>query len=148
MSAYAEYNFIAYSTKSVLTTSFSPYVALHELRPTFLGRLENFMLHVIDYIYYSYIIFPEMDKIVSSSFKNLPPLIELAERSIITMFNYDAAIDGMIVTQIHLLVINQIFNLRCATATTKCYRCRRITNRRTENFNWGMFSTVIWIISH
>ncbi|KAJ6642230.1 UDP-glucuronosyltransferase 1-6 [Pseudolycoriella hygida] len=95
MTAYAEYNFIAYVTKTVLTPAYSPYATLAELKPTFLARLENFLLHTVDYFYYKFIIFPEMDRIVSSSFENLPPLMELAERTIITMFNYDAAIDGV-----------------------------------------------------
>lgn len=95
MTAYAEYNFIALVTKTALTPSFTPYVALAELKPTFLGRLENFMLHFIDYLYYHYIVFPKLDAIVSSTFENLPPLLELADRSAITMFNYNAAIDGI-----------------------------------------------------
>lgn len=94
MTAYAEYNFIAYITKTILTPSYSPYVALEELKPTFLGRLENFLLNVVDNLFHTYFIFPQLDKIVSSSFDNLPPLIELAERSIVTMFNYAPAVDG------------------------------------------------------
>lgn len=96
MTAYAEYNFIGYNTKTALTPSFSPYVALSELKQTFFGRLENFLLNVIDYLGYTYIIFPELDRIVSSSFENLPPLMDIAERSILTMFNYDAAVDGIL----------------------------------------------------
>lgn len=95
MTAYAEYNFIAYTTKTALNPAFSPYVWIPELKPTFFGRLENFLLHLIDYLYYEYFIFPELDRIVSSSFENLPPLTELAERSILTMFNYDVAVDGI-----------------------------------------------------
>lgn len=95
MTAYAEYNFISYITKTTVTPSFYPYVALDELQPTFLSRVENMLLHAIDYICYNYFIFPKLDKIVSSSFENLPPLQELAERSIITMFNYDAAVEGI-----------------------------------------------------
>ncbi len=99
MTAYAEYNFISYITKTTLSPSYSPYVALDKLKPTFLGRLENFLLHAVDSLYYSYFVFPELDRIVSSSFKNLPPLLELAERSILTMFNYDVAVDGMVLRQ-------------------------------------------------
>lgn len=132
MTAYAEYNFIAYSTKTVLTTSFTPYVALPGLTPTFLGRLENALLHYVDYLYYSYVVFPELDRIVSSSFKNLPPLLELAQRSVLTMFNYDAAVDGILkLKQIYNFDIKHVSNLRCTTTAAKCYWCWRFTNRRT-----------------
>lgn len=94
MTAYAEYNFISYVTKTTVTPSFYPYVALDELQPTFLSRVENILLHAIDYMCYTYIIYPRLDKLVSTSFENLPPLQELAERSIITLFNYDAAVEG------------------------------------------------------
>lgn len=94
MTAYGDFNFIAYSTKSALTPSLSAHIMLHELRPTFSGRMENFLLHIYDYLYYNYVVYPELDKIVASSFKNLPPLKELAQQSILSIFNYNAAIDG------------------------------------------------------
>lgn len=94
MTAYGDYNFIAYTTKSALIPSKSAHILLHEMKPTFFGRMENFLLHIYDHVYYKYVVFPQYDKIVATSFKNLPPLIELAQRSILSMFNYDAAIDG------------------------------------------------------
>lgn len=96
MTAYGDYNFIGYSTKSALIPSLSPHLMLKEPKSTFLGRLENFALYIYDYLYYHYYVFPEFDRIVAPSFKNLPPLIELAQRSILSIFNYDAAIDGTI----------------------------------------------------
>lgn len=99
MTAYGDYNFIAYTTKSALTPSISAHIMLHELKPTFLGRIENFLLHVYDYVYYNYVVYPELDKIVGSSFKNLPPLKELAQRSILSIFNYNAAIDGIMIVR-------------------------------------------------
>lgn len=96
MTAYAEYNFIAYTTKTMISPSYSPYVTVSDIKPTFLGRIENFLLHTIDYFYYTYKIFPEADAIVSSSFENLPPLMKLAERSILSMFNYAPVVDGIL----------------------------------------------------
>lgn len=95
MTAYGDYNFIAYTTKTALIPSLSAHIMLHELKPTFLGRIENFLLHVYDYVYYNYVVYPEFDKIVASSFRNLPPLKKLAQRSILSIFNYNAAIDGI-----------------------------------------------------
>lgn len=96
MTAYGDYNFIAYSTKSALIPSLSAHIMLHELKPTFAGRIENFLLHMYDYVYYNYFVYPGFEKIVATSFKNLPPLKHLAQRSLISMFNYNAAIDGII----------------------------------------------------
>lgn len=98
MTPSADYNLIAYFTKSALTPSLSPHINnLQEPKPTLFGRIENFLLHVVDYYNYYYYTFPECDKIVASSFKNLPPLTKLAQRSILTMFNYDAAVDGILI---------------------------------------------------
>lgn len=97
MTAFSDFNFIAYTTKSALTPSLSPHLMMQEPKSTFLGRLENFLLNVVDYFYYNYYIFPECDKIVATSFKNLPPLTQLAQRSILTIFNYDAAVDGILI---------------------------------------------------
>lgn len=95
MTAYGDYNFIAYTTKSALVPSTDPHIMLREFQPTFFGRIENFLLHIFDYMYYNYVVYPQFDEIVAPSFKNLPPLKELAQRSIISIFNYDAAIDGI-----------------------------------------------------
>lgn len=97
MTAYGDFNFIAYTTKSALTPSLSAHIMLHELKPTFLGRIENYLLHVFDYVYYNYVVYPQLDRIVASSFKNLPPLKQLAQRSILSLFNYNAAIDGKMI---------------------------------------------------
>lgn len=103
MTAYTEFNFISSVTKTTLTPSFYPYVALSQLESTFLSRVENMLLHTIDYLYFTYVIFPKLDEVVSTSFENLPPLLELAERNIITIFNYNVAVHGMYTNRISFI---------------------------------------------
>lgn len=107
MTASADYSLISYFTKSASTPALLPHPALETPKSTFFGRIENFLLHLVDYLYYHYYIFPECDKIVATEFANLPPLIELAERGIISMLNYDAAVNGIyfLVYEIRILVL-------------------------------------------
>ena len=94
VTAYGDYNFIAYATKTAVTPALNTYIMVRQPQNSFLRRLENFLLNLYDYISYIYLIFPACDKMLSTSFSNLPPLMELAQRNVITLFNYEPVVDG------------------------------------------------------
>lgn len=79
----------------VLTPSTSTHFAYKNLKTSFIGRIDNYLMQVVDFVLRKYWLYPKMDVAIREQGKmiGIPPIEELSRRTKLAMINYDPAID-------------------------------------------------------
>lgn len=80
---------------TVLTPSTSTHFSFKSMKTSLLGRIENYLMQVIDYTLLSHYFYPRIDEILreKGNLSGLPAMASIGKLSKLAMINYDPAID-------------------------------------------------------